>query len=118
MKKLNDYLSLNYRMEIVADEEEGGFVASYPDLPGCLSCGETLEDAVKNIQDAKIAWLTAAIEEGVEIKEPERLEDYSGQFKLRIPKTLHRSLAENAKKEGVSMNQYCLYLLSGRQGLN
>lgn len=118
MKSLNDYLSLNYRMEIVADEEEGGFVASYPDLPGCLSCGETIESAVANIQDAKIAWLKAALEEGIEIKEPEHLEDYSGQFKLRMPRSLHRSLAEHAKREGVSMNQYCVYLLSGRQGLN
>jgi len=38
--------------------------------------------------------------------------DYSGQFKLRIPKTLHKELAEKSKKEGISMNQYCLYLLS------
>lgn len=118
MKSLNDYLSLNYRMEIVADEEEGGFVASYPDLPGCLSCGETIESAVANIQDAKIAWLEAALDEGIEIKEPERLEDYSGQFKLRMPRSLHRSLSEHAKREGVSMNQYCVYLLSGSQGLN
>ena len=44
--------------------------------------------------------------------EPETLEHYSGQFKLRIPKSLHRSLAERAKAEGTSMNQYCLYLLS------
>ncbi len=40
------------------------------------------------------------------------LENYSGQFKLRIPKSLHRSLAERARQEGISMNQYCVYLLS------
>ena len=39
-------------------------------------------------------------------------EDYSGQFKLRIPKSLHKSLAEHSKAEGISMNQYCLYLLT------
>ncbi|MCI5588370.1 MAG: type II toxin-antitoxin system HicB family antitoxin, partial [Lachnospiraceae bacterium] len=38
--------------------------------------------------------------------------DYSGQFKLRIPRSLHRSLVEHSKKEGISMNQYCVYLLS------
>ena len=37
---------------------------------------------------------------------------YSGQFKLRIPRSLHKSLAEHARREGVSMNQYCVYLLS------
>ena len=51
-------------------------------------------------------------EEGIEINEPDSIEDYSGQFKLRIPKTLHRKLAQHARKEGISMNQYCVYLLS------
>ena len=51
-------------------------------------------------------------EEGVEIHEPDSLEDYSGQFKLRIPRSLHRLLAEHSQREGISMNQYCVYLLS------
>ena len=52
------------------------------------------------------------MEDGVEIHEPDSLEDYSGQFKLRIPRSLHRSLAEHSQREGISMNQYCVYLLS------
>ena len=112
MKTLNEYLALPYRMEIVEDRDEGGFVASYPDLPGCITCGETVEAAVANAQDAKRAWLEAALEDGITIQEPDDLESYSGQFKLRIPKSLHRSLSEHAKREGVSMNQYCVYLLS------
>ena len=112
MKTLNEYLSLPYKMEVVEDPDEGGFVISFPDLPGCITSGETLEMAIKNGIDAKQAWLEAAIEEGLEIFEPESLNHYSGQFKLRIPKSLHRSLAEHSNKEGISMNQYCLYLLS------
>lgn len=112
MKTLNDYLAMAYRMEIVEDQEEGGFVVSYPELPGCITCGETIESAVANALDAKKAWIEAALEEGVQIQEPDRLEAYSGQFKLRIPRSLHRSLAEHSKKEGISMNQYCVYLLS------
>ena len=54
----------------------------------------------------------------VRIAEPESIEDYSGQFKLRIPRSLHRSLAEYAKAEGTSMNQYRLYLLSRNDALN
>ena len=53
MKTLNEYLTLPYRMEIVEDHDEGGFVVSYPDLPGCITCGETVESAVANAQDAK-----------------------------------------------------------------
>lgn len=108
----NDYFAMNYRMEIVEDKDEGGFVVSFPELPGCITCGETVESAVANALDAKKAWLEAAIEDGIEIHEPDSLEEYSGQFKLRIPRSLHRSLAEHSKREGISMNQYCVYLLS------
>lgn len=112
MKTLNEYMALSYRMEIVEDKDEGGFVVSYPDIPGCITCGETVELAVVNAVDAKRAWIEAALEDGVEINEPDSLEDYSGQFKLRIPRSLHWLLAEHSKREGISMNQYCVYLLS------
>lgn len=112
MKTLDDYMKMPYRMEIVEDKEEGGFVISYPDLPGCVTCGETVEAAVVNIMDAKKAWLAAALEEGIPIPEPDSLDVYSGQFKLRLPRSLHRTLAEHSKREGISMNQYCVYLLS------
>ena len=87
MKTLNDYMAMNYRMEIIEDREEGGYVVSYPELPGCLTCGETIESAVANAIDAKKAWLEAALEEGIEIHEPDSLDEYSGQFKLRITQT-------------------------------
>ena len=112
MKVLNDYMAMPYRMEIVEDRDEGGFVISYPDLPGCITCGETIELAVANAVDAKKAWFEAALEEGIETREPDSLDKYSGQFKLRIPRSLHRRLAEHSQKEGISMNQYCVYLLS------
>lgn len=116
-KTLNDYMSMNYRMEIVEDRDEGGYVISFPELPGCITCGETIESAVENAKDAKKAWLEAAMENGNDIYIPNSLEEYSGQFKLRIPRSLHRSLAEHSKKEGISMNQYCVYLLSRNDAL-
>lgn len=112
MKTLNEYMSMSYKMEIIEDQDEGGFVISYPDLPGCITCGETIESAMQNAKDAKREWFRAALEEGIEIYEPDSLENYSGQFKLRIPRSLHRSLAEHSQREGISMNQYCVYLLS------
>ena len=112
MKTLNDYMEMSYRMEIVEDKDEGGFVVSYPEIPGCITCGETVEAAVTNALDAKRAWIEAALDEGIQIQEPDSLEDYSGQFKLRIPRSLHRLLVEHSKREGISMNQYCVYLLS------
>lgn len=70
MKTLNDYMKMFYRMEIIEDKDEGGFVVSYPDLPGCITCGETIEQAVKNALDAKKAWLEVALEAGIELHEP------------------------------------------------
>ena len=113
----NDDMAMSYRMEIIEDKDEGGFVVSYPELPGCITCGETIERAVENAADAKKAWLEAALEEGIEIHEPGSLEEYSGQFKIRMPRSLHRDLAEHSKKEGISMNQYCIYLLSKNDAL-
>ena len=112
MNQLKKYMSMSYKMEIIEDQDEGGFVISYPDLPGCITCGETIESAMQNAKDAKREWIRAALEEGIEIYEPDSLENYSGQFKLRIPRSLHRSLAEHSQREGISMNQYCVYLLS------
>ena len=111
MRTVDEYISLPYRMELIPDKDEGGYVVSFPDLPGCLSSGETIEEAIANANDAKAAWISSAIEDKIVIPEPDD-STYSGQFKLRIPKSLHRSLAEHSKREGISMNQYCVYLLT------
>ncbi len=112
MRTFEEYMALPYRMEIIPDTDEGGYVVSFPELPGCITCADSLEKAISNADDAKKEWLYAAMEEGIEIPEPVNLDDYSGQFKLRIPKSLHHSLVEHAKQEGISMNQYCVYLLT------
>ena len=112
MKTIEEYMELPYRIELIPDTDEGGFVVSFPDLPGCLSSGETVDEAYRNAEDAKFEWLTAALEEGISIPEPDSIEDYSGQFKLRLPRSLHRQLALQSRREGVSMNQYCVFLLS------
>lgn len=117
MKTLDEYMQLPYKMEIVPDLDEGGFAISFPDLPGCVTCAGTMGEVLENAAEAKKLWLEAALEEGLKIPEPDGLEDYSGQFKLRIPRSLHRQLAERSKMEGISMNQYCLYLLSRNDAL-
>ena len=112
IKNLDYYMSLPYRIEIIKEQEEGGYVLHCPELPGCITCGETVQESLVMLEDAKKCWFTACLEDGVPIPEPARLEDYSGQFKLRLPKSLHKQLAQRSSEEGVSMNQYCVYLLS------
>ena len=112
MKSIEYYMGLPYRMEIIEDKDEGGYTLHCPELPGCVTCAETIKEGLKMLEDAKRGWITACLEDGTPIPEPSRLEDYSGQFKLRLPKSLHMLLSQKAREEGVSMNQYCVYLLS------
>jgi predicted HicB family RNase H-like nuclease len=54
-------------------------------------------------------WLTTALDRGIAIPEPET---FSGKFVLRVPKSLHRKLAENARRENLSLNQFLIYLIT------
>ena len=117
-KTLDYYIGLPYRMELISDPEEGGFTAWFPELPGCITCSDTIEGLIANAVDAKKAWIKAALEDNIEIYDPTDASEYSGQFKLRMPKSLHRDLALHAKQEGISMNQYCLYLLTKNDALH
>ena len=53
-------------------EDGGGFVATVPDLPGCMSDGATPEEAVSNVQDAIITRIEAARDLGHEVPKPSR----------------------------------------------
>jgi antitoxin HicB len=90
----------------LTEEEGGGWLVEYPDLPGCMSDGETIEGAIADAEDAKICWIAAMKEAGRPIPPPsvEPAEGYGGKWQLRASKSLHRSLAERAKREGVSLN--------------
>ncbi|ADJ29616.1 type II toxin-antitoxin system HicB family antitoxin [Nitrosococcus watsonii] len=99
MKKHIEY---PFEFRPLTDEEGGGWLVSYPDLPGCMSDGETPEEAMVNGKDALAAWLKAAEESGREIPNPSELP--SGKFIARVPRSLHARLTARAKQEGVSMN--------------
>ena len=109
-KPLEHYLSLQYPFVAHADPD-GGYVIVYPDLPGCLSQAETLDEIPAMAEDALTGWIETEYEEGRSIPEPS-YQEYSGKFNVRIPKSLHRALADAAAHDGVSLNQYVVMLLS------
>ena len=111
IKPIEYYLDLNYPVTLYY-AEEGGYVAELEDLPGCLTEGETSEEAIQRLDNARNAWIQAAYEDGIDIPLPRSDEEYSGKFMVRIPKYLHRRLAEKARREGVSLNQYIESILS------
>jgi len=114
-KKVDYYIGLKYPIEIV--EEEDGVVATIPDLPGCASFGDTIGEAVQNVNVTKELWIKGRIESGQAVPEPSNLDEFSGKFVLRIPRVLHKSLDREARRQGVSLNQYILHLLSERNAV-
>jgi len=110
-KTVDYYMNLPYTIELQRDPEEGWFVR-VRELRGCISQGDTAEEALAMIQDAMLAWLEIALKDGLPIPEPQSEEDYSGKFVVRVPRSLHRDLVENARREGVSLNQYINVVLA------
>jgi len=112
-KDLKYYLSLPYTIQITREDETTWF-ARVVELPGCMTEGNSPEEAADMIQDALAAWLEVALEDGRPIAEPQTAETYSGRFVVRVPRTLHQQLVEAAEQEGVSLNQFINVTLAGR----
>jgi len=93
-------------------EDGGGYVAEALDLPGCIADGESVEEALSEVKSAIKSWIKTAEEFGDPIPKPSIAENYSGQWRLRVPKSLHAALALQAKEEGVSLNTFAATLLA------
>jgi predicted RNase H-like HicB family nuclease len=115
-KPLDFYLKLKYPVTLIP-AEEGGYAVEIEDLPGCYSQGETVEEAIEMIEEARKLWMESMYEDGQEIPLPSNQVEYSGKFNVRVPASLHRKLHKLAVKEGVSLNQYVVYALSHTAGV-
>lgn len=114
-KTVADYLGLPYTIELRNTPGEGWFVR-VKELPGCMSQGETAEEALVMIRDAMQGWLEVALEYGDPIPEPRPDEEFSGKFVVRVPRTLHRELVSAAESEGASLNQFINTVLAQAVG--
>lgn len=88
----------------------GGWLVEFPDLPGCVADGETVEEAVTNGKAAVRSWIATAKEFGDSI--PASSAKMSGRWVQRVPKTLHDKLARRAAREGVSLNTLVVSLIA------
>lgn len=61
----------DYHINIFYSEEDGSYVADIPDLEACSAFGDTPEEALLEVEEAKEAWLEAARELGKPIPEPQ-----------------------------------------------
>ncbi len=111
-KPLDYYLGLEYPLNIIADPD-GGYVAIFPDLPGCMTQGETLEETIEMANDARMGWLECEYDtDPNDIPLPSYPIDYSGKLNVRIPKLLHQLLIDAGERDGVNLDQYVTMLLT------
>lgn len=100
----------------LTEDEGNGYLIEYPDLPGCMSDGETIEEAIKNGREAIACWIAAAKEANRDIPKPGELEKQSGKWVQRVPKSIHLRLVKKAQEEGVSLNTLVISLLAESLG--
>lgn len=110
-RSLAEYLAMEYRLDVIADPD-GGYVIDFPDLPGCMTQIETLDQVAPMATEIKELWIETEYDHGHDIPLPTYPEEYSGKFNVRLPRSLHRQLAEAAEADGVSLNQYVVLLLT------
>lgn len=116
---MEHFLSVPYAVRVYREPDGSGFTAEIPDLPGCITCADTLDEVWALIDDAKRGWLELALADGDPIPEPAPpLEEQpSGKFTVRVPRSLHRKLSEEARREGVSLNQFVTVALAETVGV-
>ncbi len=103
MKKIPAFEKYPFNVEPLSTGEGGGYAITFPDLPGCMSDGNTVDEAIAQGREAFLAWMESVIADGKPIPEPHGVAD-PAKFLLRLPRTLHGRLASRASAEGVSLN--------------
>ena len=112
--ELQDYTKLPYTRLVQEMHDESGhyFYGRILELDGCQSTADTLDELYHNLNEAMEGYLEVKLEYNQPIPMPESVNNYSGKFVVRVPKSLHQRLVIEAEQEGVSLNQLALYKLA------
>ncbi len=106
-----------YSINLAWSDENDCYLATIPEFPGLMTHGDTPEEAVVEAEVAAQGFLEIYEEDGDPIPEPIKVKEYSGSLRIRIPKSLHKKLAVEAYREGVSLNTYMIHLLSTQNAI-
>ena len=97
-------------------EEGEGYLVEYPDVPGCVADGPTPEAAIADSRQALRGCLDLLKEMGRPIPKPGSATAASGQWRQRVPRSLHARLAAQAAHEGVSLNTLVMMMIAEGMG--
>jgi predicted RNase H-like HicB family nuclease len=95
-----------YRFNIIWSDEDEGYIVTCPEFVGLSAFGDTPEKALKEAKIALELFIQTYQEKGIPLPEPETAQNYSGQIRLRLPKSLHAESARKAREDGISLNQW------------
>lgn len=104
-----------YPISIKWSDEDGGYVATIPGVQGLSALGESTDEALSELKIAADAYFKSLKKAGRPMPVFETIIPFSGQLRLRMPKSLHAELSQAAESESVSLNTYIITLLSKRQ---
>lgn len=104
----------DYPLELrpLTADEGGGFLVTFPDLPGCMADGETPEDAMAEARGAFDCWMAAQLEDGRPVPIPGGGDAAPVRFVQRLPRSLHMALKALAQRDGVSMNTMATVMIA------
>ena len=77
-----------FNIRQLSNEEGGGYLIEFPDLLGCMSDGETIDEAISNGHDAVKAWIETAKESNRLVPQLGEFESQSGKWVQRVPKSI------------------------------
>lgn len=113
---VRDYLKKPYARILTPDEEFGGYTAEILEFPGCVTEGDTADEALGNLEVAAEGWIEATLNANQRIPEPSDSQEYRGRVALRLPRSLHRRAVQLAEREGTSLNQFLVAAVAERVG--
>jgi predicted RNase H-like HicB family nuclease len=114
-QKPEDILKEPYS-RILIPEEGGAFSAELLEFPGCFAQGNSIDEAFNNLEEAAKGWIEASLEQGLDIPTPALNQSYSGKIVLRMPRSLHKRVAQMAERDATSINQFLVTAIAARVG--
>lgn len=115
-KSPEEYLKKPYSRVVIPDEESGTYTAQILEFPGCITEGETPQEAYERLEDVALSWIESALDMRQDIPLPWSNYEYGGKVALRLPKSLHKQVSLAAERDGTSLNQFIVMAISEKVG--
>ena len=105
-----------YSYHAAWSDADSAYVATSSEFAGLSGFGDSAEEAIAQLRVAIELALEVYREEGAAVPSARKLPAYSGQFRLRVPRSIHEELARRAELEGVSLNTLAVAFISESLG--